>query len=267
MEKRIILLFALFSIILTSGCTSTNVAPSGVTLALRADPSPVFSGSTTSVYLDLDNKDDKTIDNVKLEVFDAGLFGGNPCGKLFARMLPYEFQTIQCNFVAPVLREPAQTEINALASFGATLSGIQPFEIITQAEYQRRLNTQSYVQAPQKYSFRDRNALIEMEFSEPPPIILAPGKKYFVYFTVTNAGNGFIKQVDDSNFLISGQGLLNCAQHGILEPDGKTFPRIACQITVPDSLIAGKSFVSSQIGMDFRYNYELREKLPVNIIK
>ena len=80
-------------LVLVSGCTS--VRDQGIVLSLQADPSPMFSQSSTLLHIDVDNRNQKTISNVVVNLFDAGLLFGQ-CAKYFERLLPYEFQSVAC---------------------------------------------------------------------------------------------------------------------------------------------------------------------------
>jgi hypothetical protein len=186
-------------------------------------------------------------------------------------MLRYEFQSFACPLYAPNISERSvETEINVRTSFENELSANQVFELIDEEEYLRRSVSSSYGIAPRSYAYRDKNVLLEIEFSEQPPLVVRPEKKYFVYFKITNVGNGFINPIKPGSFSIvpiGGKQILDCPvlrQQVVLYPNGNAFPRIACEVVLPP-LIA--SSVSADFVVTLNYNYEVRNKIRINIIR
>lgn len=262
-----LLLIAL--IIAISGCAS--VSRGGFSISLQADPPSVFSGSFTTLHIDLDNAQDKSIRNVMVELFDTGFLRGEKCGKAFPRMLPFEFQSIACTVVAPKIQDTTESEVNVRASFESDLSATQVFEIINQDEYERRLATR-YEIAARSYSYQDKNVMMEIEFSDNPPFVARPGKEYFVYFTIRNVGNGFVSSIKPDDFAIvpvarNPNSVLDCPalRTGVmLYPSGNAFPKIACKVVQrgPVDGMESADFVAT-----LSYRYEVRDKLRINIIK
>ena len=263
-----ILLALIASVVLISGCTSVR-SSEGIVMNLQADPSSVFANSSTILHIDVDNRQDKSAYNVLVQLFDTGLLRADECIAAFPRMLPYEFQTFGCVLYAPEkIEEPyTEAEVNARMSFDNELSAVQIFEIINEEEYERR--SYGYSSAPRSYSYSDKNVRLDIEFSDQPPLVMRPGKKYFVYMTITNIGNGFIDNIGPGDLMIvpanpRSAGMLSCPvleQRGILYPNGNTFPRIACEI---DSSPASPS-ENADFTVTLKYHYELRSRLSIKI--
>ncbi len=264
-------------IILVSGCTS--VATEGLSVTLQANPSRIFSESFSTLHIDLDNHDSKMLSNVVVSAFDTGILKaynvdnyGNVvyeiCSVDVGNIVPYEFRTVSCLLHAPALEESVQTEVNTRVNFNSFLETNQLFEIITENEYQRRVALGNYEQKSRSYTHRDSNVMVEIDFNEPLPLIMTPGKKYFVYFQITNVGPGIVGDIAPGQFLIHTAGdILRCPTEVILTLNGREFPRVACEIVLDRDYLQGKEFVVSDIGTSLAYNYELRNALKIDVLK
>ena len=255
-----ILLLAI--VILAGGCTS--IREGGLSVALQADPPNVFSKSTTLLHIDLDNRQEKQVNNVDVGLFDAGLLDGR-CSQHYDRLLPFEFQTMTCSLIAPQVNNTVGTEVNSRVSFDGLFSSNHVLELMNENEYQRLVTTGEYMQRSQDYIYRDSTVQVEVEFSEPPPLVIRPGKKYFAYFTISNIGNGFISDINPDDFVITSDGILECPPQTMMSPSGTFFPRVACEIYVsPEYLARGAR--SSDIAITLKYRYELRNSLRIDVI-
>lgn len=255
----------LILILAVGGCTS--ISGGGPLLTLQADPPTVFSNSLTTLHIDLDNRQEKSIRNVRIELFDTGLLKSDACTRFFPRMLPREFQSLSCRLYAPSIEEKSVvTEVNVLVSFESEFTATQIFEIIDEPEYLRRTASGSFETAPRSYTYNDKNVMVEVDFSEPLPLVIRPGKQYFVYFTITNVGNGFIGDINPADFLIEHGNILKCPQLTTLYPSGKAFPRIACELVLPPGYLVNSARNADFI-INLRYNYELRDGIRINVLK
>ena len=138
-------------------------------------------------------------------------------------------------------------------------------------EYQRRTATGDYQQKPSNYFYKDSNAMIEIDFSEAPPLVIRPDKKYFVYFTIKNIGNGFISDITKDDFFArtneKNVNIIYCPPMTTLPPNGKAFPRIACEIKATPDYIGLGGFRNSEIMVKLTYKYEVRNALGINILR
>lgn len=287
--KYIIIILSVISLIFISGCTTTTVG-GGLSLSLYADPPTIFSSGITTLYIDIDNKDVKTVNNVDVTAFDTGLlqylvtedwqymYEAQPsCHKTYDDFAPGQFDTFLCKLRAPYIEQQAlQTDVHVRATFDTELSVVQLIEMMSVDEYERRTASGKFTPKPQTYSYQDKYVELQIEFSEQLPVVVRQGKKYFAYFTITNIGNGFIGPVEPGDFYIEQPGnILKCKQEqffeegGItnlldktIEPVGRKFPRIACEILMPGDI---EYLANYDITVRIRYNYEIRDKISVNI--
>ena len=265
----------LIFLILVSGCTS--IRDQGLVVALQADPPTVFSRSTTLLHIDIDNRNQKSMTNVQVDLFDTGLlstpgnFGPEKCSKYFGRLLPYEFQSITCLLYAPQTNATVQTQVNALVNFDSKLEATQIFEVVSEQEYQNRVTSGHYDTRPSNYIYGDKNVMIKVDFNEPLPLVIRPDKKYFVYFTVTNVGDGFIQFIQPDDLVLwPVRGdlpvIVKCPERQALAPVGKQFPRIACELDLPPGF-AASGFFNADFIISLNYRYEIRSSLDISIIK
>ncbi len=266
-----ILIMLLASIVVISGCASVR-SSDGLVIRLQADPPGVFSNGFTVLHIDVDNRQEKSVRNVIVQLFDAGFLQTAGCIRRFDRLLPNEFQSVACSLYAPPMNESVDNEVNARVSYDSELSATQVFEMINEPEHNRRVASGSFAYSPRSYSYRDKNVMLTVGFSEEPPLVLRRGKQYFVYLTLTNVGNGFISQINPGDIQISPTNpvlpqVLNCPvlrQPVVLNPSGSEFPRIACEVVLPANYAADS--ISADFIVRIRYNYEAREKLGIRII-
>ncbi|MFA4820479.1 MAG: hypothetical protein WC613_06005 [Candidatus Aenigmatarchaeota archaeon] len=268
---RCAVVIVILSVLAVSGCTSVTTG-NGLVVSLQADPPMVFSNSVLDLHIDVDNRNMKTIRNVVVELFDTGMLQSNGCMREFSSLLPNEFQSISCRLTAPQIVEPnVRTEVNSKASFETDLSANQVFELMNEGEYQRRAATGDYQQKPSNYFYKDSNVMIEIDFSEAPPLVIRQDKKYFVYFTIKNIGNGFIGDIAPGDFSArtneKNANIIYCPPITTLSPNGKAFPRIACEIKATPDYIGLGGFRNSEIMVKLTYKYEVRNTLGINILR
>ncbi len=266
--KKLLLLVILFS-----GCTS--VVPSGLQVTLEANPSRMFSESFSTLHVDIDNHDSKILRDVSFSAFETGILDayrlnngepGGACETSFAQIRPGEFKTFSCVLAAPPLQDSVTTEINTRVNFNSYLETTQLLEMMTEGEYQRRVSAGSFESKPRSYTYKDSNVMLEIDFNEQLPLIITPGKEYFVYFQVTNVGNGIVKDIEPGEFIVQSD-ILQCSQATKLMLNGREFPRVACRILLSPEYLQGKEFITSDIKASLAYNYELRNSLKIDVLK
>jgi len=278
-------------LIFLSGCTTTQVG-SGLFMSLYSDPQTMFGDDITTLYIDIDNRDTKTIDNVIVTAFDTGIleflatedwqyrYEGYPvCQKEYNNFAPSQFDTFSCKLHSPVIELPSlRSDIYVKATFDTEFAVVQVMEMMTLDEYIRKTASGKFVPRPESYSYRDKYVELQLEFSEQLPIVVRENKKYFVYFTVRNIGNGFIGNILSDDFYIEQQGnIIQCnPDSGIdaggitylidneLEPIGNKFPRVACEVLLPDDV---NYLINYDFTVRLRYGYEIRDKTTINIIR
>lgn len=265
------ILMLLLAVIIVSGCTS--ISGEGFVVSLQADPPRMFSDGFSVLHIDVDNRQEKSVKNVAVELFDTGLLQGQGCSKVMDRMLPYEFQSLACTLYAPPMNESADAEVNVRTSFESGLSATQVFEVINEDEYVRRSASGSYTSAQQSYSYGDRNIRLDIEFSDYPPLVTRPGRQYFVYLTITNIGSGFISEIRQGDIVIApanpaNQRIIHCPvlEQGVgLYANGNAFPRIACEVMLPPFQVL--SSINADFVVTIDYEYEVRNTLRISVAR
>ena len=331
--KYIILLALLIA---ASGCVSQNARNSGLVVTLSADPPGIFQNQQTTLFVDIDNTDEKTLNNVVFELFDTGIMDvvdtaqnqvdktknciQRDCRISCAKFSPKEFQTFSCKLKAPEVMESTTSTVNAKTTFSSELDVVQLIEMISRQEYERRQASGTFSTLPRKYTYSDRNIALDMEFSEDLPVIERSEKRYFIHLTIINIGDGFVGDLGPNDFLVF-QGtnansqtkitteqvkakggvlidlvkdiesihvtpvegdvdriktsiygsLVKCEKldemkktNGKLSPLGKTFPRITCELTPPDSIDVIGNY---PMGIKILYDYETRQNIGIRIMK
>lgn len=282
---KIVTVFALASLIFVSGCifTNVNVIGGGLSTTLVPDPPSIFSLGTVRINVDLENNNARDIKEVSYDIFDSGRLTrltnqpqGALCSTRVEKMRPQEFRSFYCLLQAPQITEPSVTEqVNARVTYRTEFPTVQTIEMMTEDEYLTRSSALSLQEKPKSYSYRDENIQLDIEFSDPLPIVVRPGRDYYMYFTIRNIGNGFVNGLKSGDFIIAParQGsptVINCDETGLnsltwtLEPTGKEFPRIACKLVLPGGV---KVIDSYGLLVLINYKYEVRESTSVEIIR
>ncbi len=289
MRYAIILAF----LIAASGCVSQSASYGGLVVSMFADPPQVFQNQATTLFIDIDNRDVKKVNNVVFEVFDTGIMRimdgttVSACRKSFPKLVPKEFQTFSCRLAAGSVGETIVNRISAKTTFSAELNAVQLIEMISRQEYERRKAAGTFITAPRKYTYSDSNVALDIEFSEDMPVIERSGKRYFIHMTVRNTGNGYIRELEPGDFIVTqktseslqilpdietvsvintqADNLVRCDDFGEkLSPIGDKFPRVTCEFVPPKKIgVIGNYPMEVKIN----YDYETRQNLNIRIIK
>jgi len=208
-------------------------------------------------------------------------YTGVVCGKHINEMRPNQFETFSCMLRAPgrdeLPQSATQNNIHAKIEYTTDLAVGQVIELMTEPEYLRRVSTGEFRQKSKSYSYKDKNVQIDVEFSDNLPIIIRANepKDYFVYITIRNIGNGFIREITRNDFNIvqaRAEGIrlddiVHCpalTPDWKIEPVGKDFPRIACTLRLPQGVTVVENY--GMLVM-LNYRYEVREKATVTVIR
>jgi len=257
--------FLVLIILFLSGCIEQDQAQS-LDIKMMADSDTVFTGSETKVYLDVNNNDVRSIKDVYMDIFETGSFTKvSDCEKEVDKIEPVSFDSLECVLRAPetIPTSPMTTTINARVQFDSKLSAVQVIEMITEDEYNIRERTGKLVKKPKTYSYKDNNLELQIDFSNRLPIV-ARGEKKYMYLTIRNIGNGFVSDIKEGDIEIRQDGdVVNCVEQDIA-PIGKEFPRIACELNMPEDINYLNNYV---VILDIDYHYELREELLIDIIR
>jgi hypothetical protein len=277
------ILIGLILLVFLAGCIDSQVNGGGLFMKLQPDPQQIFSGGVTRINIDMENNNPREITDVVVDVFDTGrllrlddstsiCYDDQPIA--IGDMQPNSFRSYYCTLIANKIEEPMiTTEINTKISYKTDFPVVQVVGLISENEYLNRRGQLDTM--PQSYSYQDANVQLAVDFSEQLPIIIRPGKDYFVYFTIRNVGNGFINKLKAGDFVIrpvrsDGPQIVDCSNSGIessnwyLDPVGKEFPKIACRIVLPQGVAVVENY---GLLVDLIYTYEVRGTTTVDIIR
>ncbi len=266
------IIFILIPLILTTACVNNNIlSKNGLIIEASVDPDKVFPGTDTTLFVDIKNEDVKSYQDIEVDVFDTGAMIKTDCpaekSANYLTFVPGQSASIHCNLRAPQTNNAFTTDINVRTTFSGTLNAAHLFGIMTETFYKREKLVGTFDAEPRKYLHRDENIELEIEFSENPPLIIRPGKKYYVHFTLRNVGNGFINDITQDKFNIrSNPDIIKCDPFEPLKAGalGKSFPRLTCEIDLPE----GEEYLKNAlITSEIQYRYETRRTVPVSIVK
>jgi hypothetical protein len=279
--------FLLLLIFLTLGCASTEQG-SSLSLSLQADPGTVLQDSVSKIHIDVSNLENKQLDNVSVAIFSPGIMrfvNEAECKKYSSLgfLRPEEFRSFSCDLRAPpIIQDSATAKIDVKASFDGNFSAVQPLELYTELEYNNRMASKGVTFKPQSYTYSDRNILLQVDFTDPLPLIVKNNRRQYVKFTIRNIGKGFINPIDSADVkiqqptepepgelplldVINTQGEYEpCRLQEALSPIGKDFPSFSCQILMPESMneITNYNFI-----IYVKYHYEIRNSVNVEIFR
>ncbi len=256
---------AVFLLALASGCTiTTQPSQDGLEITLSASPPQVFADKETVLYIDVQNNDNAA-HIINYDVFDKGrLSSDTACLENNVRIEKGSFKSFRCILRAPRADLLSESRIDndvwSRLKYSSTLTGTQLIKVISQQEYELRQRSGKLVKEPASYSFRDKNIELLVEFSSELPLI--SGRTDYIYFTIKNTGSGFIESInmqiqDNGNIMDS-----SCRNRQI-NMVGKTSNRIACELTASQTI----NYLSNPIIINIAYDYEVRNKITIPIIK
>ena len=279
--------FLLIAFVLIAGCVqSQSPAREGAfSVRLETSSDKVFQNKETTLYVDVQNNMIQDAKNVRVDVFSAGLFERGACIPAYVTPAPTgseyipagdikqgELQIVTCKLKAKeIVQNEMETTIFAKVSFGSRLQASQIVKLISQNEFEIREKTGKIEKEPGSYTYRDDNIELDVTFSSEMPIVKKDTRE-FVTFKVKNIGNGFIqKLVLGTNFKFiqnpadaTGKKLVDEAcLAGTAELLGNEFPAITCELNLPSV-----NYLSNNVLIiNIDYQYEVRESLPVKIIR
>jgi hypothetical protein len=262
--------FIIIFLVASAGCVT--LAGSGLKTSMSADPQSIFASGETRLYVDLQNIDDYQYYNINANIFDPGLLKikeGSKCAATAPVLRPNETLSFECILKAPSITYPAKTDVNMKAAFQGVLSSPAKFTFMSEKWYNLERAAGRASRNYQTYTFRDRNVELDVSFNDQLPFVIATDKKYYIYFTIRNIGDGFITSIPEQDFVelpktgsTDKKKVIECNAMELL-PVGKAVPKIACVIT-PDATDTIKDYTFI---INIKYNYEVRDKISINVIK
>ncbi|MFH0832709.1 MAG: hypothetical protein V1900_03260 [Candidatus Aenigmatarchaeota archaeon] len=249
--------------VLVAGCTQKAADGELIIKITDVNPEKIFTGGKTIVTMDVENNGNRTIRNVFIDFFETGFLMKGVCSKNIAELSPGGYDTLSCELTAPfaIPSDKIINTVEARARYQARLSMAKPITMVSREEYDLQSKTGKLKLEPRTYSFKDDNIELQVEFSKELPLV--EGRKEYAYFTVINIGSGFINSIRPNDMIIE-SNIISCPPRVAISPIGKTFPRIACEIFVPENI----NYLSEDmLIININYNYEVRDKTDVEVIR
>ncbi len=235
-----------------SACTGQSLVTEGLDIRTETAPNKLFPNGHVTLFIDVENKDEKTYRNVFIDVFDTGQLIGS-CEKSVAEMPPDDIETLECRLSVPAeITRGENVQIKTVFE-GSLVAALQT-EVISQEEYDLRTKLGTLQNQAKSYTFGDKNLQLNVEFDEAPPFV--PGKKQFVRLKIRNVGNGLVDSIKAGSISVSSD-ILSCPPKGDISPVGKEFPTIVCEVNVPTVNYLSQSLTN----IDIKYSYDVREKV------
>lgn len=220
-------------LILLSGCVSNGSFEHGLFVTMQADPQTIFTDRETTVYVDIENRGERSIRDITVDIFDVGLmepttpvtkldaenllrdigrslldmalsrfFGDKPsqakipCAPgVYERLLPGEFKTHQCTLKSPkqIIEVQTATTVSAKVIYTQELTFTQLIELVSEGYFESHRN--DFAPKAGSYVYNDKNVEITVEFSDSLPVIVRNGKDVYMHITIKNIGNGFMPTI------------------------------------------------------------------------
>ena len=254
-------IFHFFLLLFISGCIQTTQTFTSINVDMSASPNFLVPGGETIVSVNVDNIDDKTYENINLDIFDTGdLIEINSCRKTIPELKPEGIATMQCFLKAPDNIKKENEEINVKATFSSSLPLAKTVTVLTQSEYNLLKKTGKLNTEGNTFSAKDRNIEIVLEFSNAVPLIKSKDEQ-FATIKIRNIGNGFVGPLSSSDITIQSE-FLRCNVPELIYPLEKEFPTISCRIDFPDNI---NNLRDDLIVININYDYDVRKSLKIPI--
>lgn len=252
-----------FMLLFLAGCSVPLPPSEGLSLTLLANPESIVPGGRTTLTLDLENLNEKTVKTIVADVFETGILQKRSCRKEVAELRPSQLETLQCELTAPA-QLLADQQVFARVTYATSLHATQVVRVMSPQQYdlEQKKGTLSF--DAKRASFRDKNMEVTLEFSREPPLLPLPENR-IVTVSIRNIGTGLVNRLGAADIRIRSDLFAggSCAAKE-LAPVGKDFPRISCEIAFPPDI----NFISDRvISIDIAYQYEVREHITVPVAK
>ncbi len=252
-SKKKIYVILIF-LVAISACNGPLPSSEGLDVRIETSPNKLFPGGKVTLFIDVENKDEKTFENILIDVFDTGELVGE-CQKTIPQMKPQAIQSLECQLGVPGELKKDQN-VWTKVTFDGHLTGSLQVEVISQEEYDLRTKLGTLQRQAKSSVFSDKNLQLTLEFDEAPPFV--PGKKQFARLKIRNVGSGLVEGIKPGAIVVRSDIVL-CSEKGELFPVGKEFPTIACEVKVPTVNYLSQSLIN----IDIKYSYDVREKTSI----
>lgn len=271
--KRLLLSIFLLLVIIACGCVEIQPKPILERVDVSIDaPSQVYRQQEFTVYLDINNAGNGTLDNLEASFFNTGSFDKlGSCTLSSRRVGPYGMQVLECKLsYTGMLERDVSERIDAYVKYKKNISAMADFSIMTPEEKDFLISKRKFQSLPTAFSNSNADISISAQINE-NPAILVPERDIFIYFEITNTGTGFVNDISSSDIFIWSEpkGLISkekCYIPPVLIHNNGVFPKIACKIDkAAFSRTSGAE--SSSFFITVKYQYELRSSAYILVKK
>ena len=260
-RNKIFPVLIFLSVLFISGCVQTTQTFTSVSISMTTSPPFLVPGGDTIVSIDVENNDEKTYENINLEIFNTGdLISQGSCSRTIPELSPDGIVSMQCSLSAPEDTKKFEEVVNAKASFSSILPFTAKISVITQQEYDLLKKTGNLEKGGRVFSSKDKNLEVRVELSEEAPLIKSSEER-FATIKITNIGSGFVGPISRDDIIIE-SSLLRCNVPGEIFVLNKEFPTISCKIDFPENI---NDLKEDLIIITINYDYEVRKNINIPI--
>lgn len=267
--KSAAVVFSIIAVAISCGClggTTTSIQQDRLDVSLDF-PSEVYSGETFRVYLDIKNPGNLTYKALGADFFNTGSFTKlNGCEMQYGDIEPNGMATMECKLkYSREIENPVTETIDARIFYSRNITASLAFPVLSRGEYDTRRQLGTYSELQTGFSQSNNEISVSMEITENPLVDF--GNDKYLYFTITNKGDGFIEEISRNNINVWSvpYGIVSAGDCNIpivLFHDKGTFTKIACKLH-PESV--KNDFENAFVFIDVIYDYELRKSASISV--
>lgn len=278
------MLVIIFAAALAAGCIDQLPgigAAADLAVTVTADPPQIRPGEPMALFIDVENTGQLDIKNIKIDVFDTGpLMVVKPlfCKKSFEELRPAQLESFECTLevaqperlIAPI----TSASIAIKTTFEKSIRGTFVVDMLTVEELRRLERIGGLEPKPAALTFGDSQLQATLQFNRQPPF--AAGDIVAAQLRVRNIGPGYIGKLEPQQFTIGQQDptrrTFSCLFEAPIYSSNGIFPPITCIFTTPREIPTPPeqeipTAATYPITLTLNYEYELRQSVPVTILK
>lgn len=267
--KRAAVVLPMIFVAFCCGCidnTSTSLSHDRLEASLDY-PADVYAGETFRVYLDIRNAGNLTYKDLGAGFFNTGSFTKtSECEMQYGDLEANGMASLECRMkYSRELENPVTESIDARIFYTRNMTASLAFPVLSRQEYDTRRQLGTYSRRQTSFSQSSNEISVEMELSENPLVDF--GVEKYLYFTISNNGEGFIDELQRKNIIVWSVpfGIVSsgdCSIPPVLFHDKGKFTKIACKLH-PESVKSG--FENAFVFIDVLYGYEIRKTASISV--
>ena len=259
MMKRLLVLLGL---LLSTLCISRPPIEGELRITLDV-PSQVYADEEIRVYLDLDNRGNRTFKIDVAEFFDTDGFEKlSTCSRTNFILRPNGYESVECRLRYVSTPVPAEAKISARVEYSTNLTLVAPILLLTEEEYEKRRIAGTVGGLKERYSVSDGTMRVELELRANP--ILMRGKEEYVYLSLENLGDGIPENMRIDVQGTTPSGILTCPSGEIRSIGGK-IEKVVCTIDV--AAARDRTYLNLLAKIQLNYDYKVRKTATVSVIR